>query len=259
MVPVCDPSAIWGSGSPVPGIPTGGSERLLAVTADERYLLFATDEAGVVFLASRTAADLPFGAAKKVSLPPGYGADGRAALGSGALRLVIVRDDGLALAQISRDSEIDLFSTVADEAPFASLNQISQLASRKLASPVFSAGGERLYLVGLAPSGVSAPLVISRGADGVFGFPTALSDGFFVGLQGSARLLTGVAPDETALFLRDEGTGEAQVVWSTTLGANLEKSVSLGARQGAQPAGGCHRLYSWSGAASGHAILVSTP
>ncbi len=266
MTPVCSPTATWGEGTAVAGLPASGEMALVSITPDERVIAWSDGTA--LRVASRATVGDAFGGALTVVLPAGYGGDGRGALSPDGLRLVLGRDDGLALGEVTRAAVDQAFGGVIDEAPFVEVNTQAQLTGWPVRGPLLTRADSRLYFLSYAPGAIGRMFVARRGgpkqngsgnvAASAWGVGSALNTDEFSGAAPDKGFVpTGAPSDGATLFVLDEVAGTGRAIWSSHTGSNVDASIDLGPRRWSAPNAACTRLYYSAGGGSG-GILVAT-
>lgn len=248
--PQCPVDAIWGGPNKLQEISSElGDERLLAVSPDERTIIFQRD--GASYFADRAKPADDFSAISALTVPDGYDVELGLALTPDGLTLVLTRDDSSGFAEITRESRGDAFSLVADEARYLVLNTLYPMAGIELSHPVISgAGGELWWVETLSETSVwfasYATSEIARGEQvgcNEFGCDLMLD-----GYDGAKKLLTGLSNDRLTVFLVDDDSGqEARSRVNSAVDTGFFVSLGLEPRLDVRPNAACTRLYYSSG------------
>jgi hypothetical protein len=241
----CEKLAAWSAAATVPGVSSGASETLLAITPDELDLAFLRD--GALYVAHRAATGASFSSGSPLAVPMGWTAAHGASLSADGKRLLLVSEpDQKKLGEWTRSNRQTAFSGVVDVSTFAAVNQDSDFTGRVYASPTISTGDDQLFFNSSFLDADSTIVVSSRTGTGPWSAPRTLSAGAFDGSAGKRRLPTGVSADGRTLFYFNEESAKEEARWrnSTTVDSPLYDMLSLGARRGAAPNSSCNRLYS---------------
>jgi hypothetical protein len=243
---LCAQDAAWET-TPLEGVNTEADERLLALTPDERTLVFARDQQLFVW---------DDGEASPFTLPAGYSPELGVSLEADGLSLVIVQEEGLSFATVSRLTRSGSFELTPNEAPFKALNEARVTSGGQFSSPVLSAGGESLYFT--VRMGTTVANVWR--ARGVAFAERKLQDPSVFGTEdGQAKLVVGVAADERTLFVFDEALEHVTGMWSPTPAAELTSRVPFEGFHTATPNAACDRIYATTEVSGSLDIVVAAP
>ncbi|RYZ05072.1 MAG: hypothetical protein EOO73_20915 [Myxococcales bacterium] len=215
----------------VEAINTAADERLLAMTPDERTLVYSQDDALFVRDDDEVTA---------VALPPGYTHALGVSVTADGLALIIVAEDGSRFAEVSRASRGSPFSEAASTARFTLLNNGQVTSGDFFSSPALSVSGESFYYT--ARKGPSVAYVYR--AHGEQLSQQEMQDPVTLGTEdGQAKLVVSVSSDERTLFVLDEALGYVTGLWSATPAAELTEAIPLPELQTAVTNLACDRIY----------------
>jgi hypothetical protein len=217
--------------TPVAGIDTAGDERLLAMTHDEKTLVFARGDSLFV---------LDSGAPTELALPAGYSHAAGVAVSPDGLALVIVATDRKRFAEVSRAQRTGAFSTSASSARFAAINDAVVFSGDTLSSPALSADGLSLYYT--AHKG-STSSYVWRAHGAAFEDAVRLYTGSLGAEDGKAKRVVSVSADERTLFVFDEALGYVTGFWSTRKTADFIVAVPFEGFESIFTSQGCARIY----------------
>ena len=246
----CSEDSAWASSTPLPGISTAASERLLSITADELDILFLRD--GALLTAHRDLARAEFGAAAAVSVAEGFAVDGGAALSTDGKTMVLIAMDGQSFAAFTRPSRTGTFDATPDTTSFTGINQRALQTMQHYAAPGLAPNGKTFVFSGFTPepeagfpSGVEGVSVVYESAwtGAGWAMPESISQDLFDGTSSDRALPSGLSSDSRTLFYFDEGSGKQLARFRDRPDAPLYTVVDLGARDGAAPDARCDRLY----------------
>lgn len=244
--PLCAPDAAWET-TPLEGVATEADERLLAMTPDERTLVFARDQQLFV---------LDDGQSSALTLPAGYSPDLGVALTSDGLSLVIVQEEGLSFAEVSRPTRTGSFDGAPSAERFRALNEARVTSGGRFSSPVLSADGEALYVT--VRMGNTVANVWRATGEGFR--ERDLQDPATLGTEeGEAKRVVGVAADDRTLFVFDEALGYVTAMWRPTPAAEFSEGLAFEDFQTAIPSAACGRIYGTVEVAGSLDIVVATP
>jgi hypothetical protein len=220
----------------VPGV------TLLSMTPDELSIVFTTGQgdALALYVADRASTDDDF-AELSVTIPEGYAADAGAALSSDGLTLVLRRENGSGLAELTREARGTSFAADPNEARFAKINSVYPMSLDLVGWPVLSQDGQWLYYVSYDASSV---VFQSKLEGGSFEIGKGIDPFTLNGDSGKHKLPTSLATDSRAIFFLDEATKHAVALFRSHPDAPFYEPVDLGERQGAAPNADCTRVYS---------------
>jgi len=249
--PKCNPGMQWGAGTKLP-ISTGQADLFGAVTPDELTIAWMTT-AGAVLYADRNAATDPFGAPQ--TLTAGVALD-RVALSPDGLTLIVVTTNRIALAQVTRGSRGNAFSSTLDLVPFASLDPLATEGDAGtspshgfFADPMLSADGQFLYYSQYGVStltmcesyrktGDTSPWGQGRNLlESQLGAPDT---------TGARMIPTGMSSDDLTLFYWDGVAKTEKAAFRDNALSNntFKQFLTLGATyRNAAPVGTCGRIY----------------
>ena len=242
MPGVCDPLLELGEPEPVDVGVVGAT--LLALSADELSVVFTTgaDETLALHVGDRASLAAAFGELA-VSVPEGYQVTQGVALSGDGRHLVIVRDDGSGLAELSRSARGVAFGVEPDETRFAAINALKPMSGSSVGWPVLSNDGKALYYVSyFGRSGVKQ----SELEASAFSAGKDIDQFTLGGEQGEYKLISGIADDQRAIFFFDEATSHAMALFRSRPGADIPfyEPLDLGERRGVTPNKDCSRVYS---------------
>jgi hypothetical protein len=250
---VCDQAAKWGSPQGLAALNTPqADEQLLALSHDELSLVFSRDDA--LFVADRKAATDDFGAPVAVQLPGAYTFVHGLGLSDDGLTLVVVSQDQLKLADVTRSARGKTFDGAANAQRFAWVNA-NLTQSGELSSPVLLADGKSLLLTRLESGDNTVFLVRGEHFDNA-----AQQDQATLGaVDGKHKLTQSASADARTLFFFDESTGYAAALWSATPTAAYTERVELADLLSAFSNANCGRLYGTLEVAGSLDLVVETP
>jgi hypothetical protein len=240
---LCDPAMKLGDEAPQEVVSLPAGAMLLAVTPDERSVVFVVGDESEqgLYVGDRATLDDAF-AAQEVPLPPGYEAASGATLSSDALTLVLVSLDHSGFGALTRAERGEAFSNDVDTAAFSRINAQKAMSGRELGWPVLSSDGGSLYFLSYFGEGLIVQS--TRGADGRFDLGTELDPFTLGGGVGAYKRINAVSRDERAIFLFDEATERASALFRSRPNSPFFDPVDLGDRRGVAPNADCTRLYS---------------
>lgn len=216
---------------------------LLAMTADELSVAFTTGSGAELALhvADRSSNKAAFAEAP-VTLPGGFEAASGASLSSDGRKLILVMTDHSGFGELSREARGDAFLGDPDLSAFAKINGLKPMSGRSVGWPVLSHDGQDLYFV----SYFGGALVnqSKRSQSGVFDIGTEIDEFTLGGKEGEYKLLSGLSPDQRAIFYFDEADQHSWARFRSRDGAPFYDPLDLGARRGATPSQDCSRIYS---------------
>jgi len=212
----CLADSTWAPGVAIRGVDDTGTKHFLAVTPDERALVWTEQSKPITTLAiaSRSTPDEPFGIALRYLLPPTYGSDGYVALRPDARELLFTNSDHTGLGSVKRSSLDSPFESSVTVAGFSTINASLETSST-LYSPIFSPSGTTIFYIIQDSSGASA-LHKSR-----YQTVTEKWSGTFPvnapSLETSPAQdrfsLVGITNDENGFFTVSQATNETKLVW----------------------------------------------
>ncbi len=227
---ICDRDAEWTS-SPLEGVNTAADERLLAMTPDEKTLVFSRDDELFV---------LDDAQATSVLLPGGYTHTRGVSLTADGLSLIVVTEDGAQFAEVSRGERGVTFAGAPSAARFESLNAWRVTAGGSFFAPALSVDEKTLYYT-LRQGQSVANVWRARGES--FS-ERRLQDIVTLGTEdGKAKLVVGVSADERTLFVLDEALGHVTGLWSATPLAEFTGAVQFDGFESVIPSEACDRIY----------------
>lgn len=251
--PACAMAAKWGSPQSLTALNTPqADEQLLAMSHDELSLVFSRDDA--LFIADRKSASDDFEPALAVQLPATYTFAHGLALSDDALTLVVVSQDQLKLADVTRTARGKAFDGAASTQRFGWVNA-NLTQSGLLSSPVLAADGKALLLTRL--EGPDSTVFRVRGDH--FDDATSLDPVTLGALDGKHKLTQSLSADARTLFFFDESTGYAAALWSTTPAAAYTERAELDELQSAFSNADCGRLYGTLEVDGSLDLVVETP
>jgi len=241
---LCSDTATWKNPKNLAGVSSDGSERLLAITADELDVAFLRAE--TLYVAHRASVSGSFDLGSAVSLPSGWTAAEGAALSADGLRLILVNSTQKELGELTRVSRDGEFPSTIDETAFSALNTDAIYTGKLYAAPALSPTDQQLFLSSSFKMGSSDIVVSLRTGNGVWPAPLQLGEGLFDGDYQTRRLPSGVSADERTLFYFNEASQkeEARFRSSPALTSPFYELVDLGTLKSAVPNAACDRLYS---------------
>jgi hypothetical protein len=250
--PTCDLTAKWGAPVGLAGLNSAADEQLLAMTHDELSLVLSRGDA--LFVADRADAAADFAAPVAVSLPAAYTFAHGLALSDDGLTLVLVSQDQLKLAEVTRSARGKTFGTAANTTRFAWVNA-NLTQSGLLSSPVLSADGKGLVLTRLESADMTAFWV--RGAK--LDEATALDAVTLGAVDGKHKLTQSLSADLRTLFFFDEAVGHSAALQSTTPLAAFTERIELSGLLSAFSNSACSRLYGTREVDGSLDVVVETP
>lgn len=217
--------------TPVAGVDTTADERLLAMTHDEKTLVFARGPSLFV---------VDDGTPTAVSLPAGFTHEAGVAIAPSGLSLVVVAGDAKSFAEVSRAQRSGAFSSSVSAQRFSVINDAVVFSGDTLSSPALSADGASLYYT--AHKGNTSTYVWrARGA--AFEDTQRLYTETLGGTNGKAKRVVSVAADERTLFVFDEALGYVTGYWTTTTTADFIRAVPFEGFESIFTSQGCARIY----------------
>lgn len=251
--PACDPKGAWDIATLLDGVSTEADERLLAMTPDERTVIFERD--GALLIAERPSVDADFTTASALALPAGYDVARGLALGARGLELVIVKDDGTAFAALSRSSRGEQFGGEPSTERFAVVNDARTFSGGELSSPVLSEDGKTFFYAQRA--GGRAEVWRATGTE--LDLRTKLDPVTLGGEPGRAKLPSSVSADGRVLFVLDEALGHIVGLWSETPVAAFTRAVPFPDLSSAFTNTDCDRLYGTREDGASLDVVIATP
>jgi hypothetical protein len=243
---LCRPDAAWKT-TPVEGVNTGADERLLAMTPDELTLVFSRGDALFV---------LDDGALTTLTLPLGYTHALGVSLAADGLSLIVLTEDGLEFAEVSRAARGGTFEAVPSTTRFEYLNAARVTSGGTFSSPALSPDNRALYYTHRMGSSVAN---VWR-AGGPQLSESRLQDVVTLGTQdGQAKLVVSVSTDERTLFVLDEALGHVTGLWSAAPGGGLTEAVAFEGFEAVIPNGACDRIYGTMELGGSLDVVTGTP
>jgi hypothetical protein len=250
--PRCDPATEWGNPVALANLSTpGADERLLGMTADERTLVFARD--AQLYVADRDDATEDFAAPIEVVLPLEYGFENGLSLSADGLTLLVVKQDKLGFADISRTARGKTFDGSPSVSRFGLVNGVLTM-SGVVAWPALSADGT-LVLTRL--EGTDQTGFRIRGEK--FDDAVRIDSSTFGAVDGKHKLSQSLSSDARTLFFFDEDVGHAAALGSTTPRAAFTLRMELPGLLSAFASEGCERLYGTLEVDGSLDLVVETP
>lgn len=217
--------------TPIAGVDTAADERLLAMTHDEKTLVFSRGAS--VFVRDE-------GVPTEIALPAGYTHEAGVAIAPNGLSLVVVASDAKSFAEVSRAQRSGAFSASANAERFAAINDAVVFSGDTLSSPTLSADGASLYYT--AHKG-STSTYVWRARGAAFEDSQRLYTETLGGKDGKAKRVVSVAADERTLFVFDEALGYVTGFWTTTTTADFIVSVPFEGFESIFTSQSCARIY----------------
>lgn len=243
---ICSRDAEWVT-TPLEGVNTAADERLLAMTPDERTLVFSRDDALFV---------LDEGQATAVTLPPGYTHTAGVSLTADGLSLIVVAEDGSRFAEVSRSSRAMTFADAPSTTRFTLLNNGQVTSGDVFSSPALSVDGSSFYYT--ARKGPSVAYVYR--AYGAQLADVEMQDPVTLGTEdGDAKLVVSVSADERTLFVLDEAVGYVTGLWSATPAAEFSGAVPFEGFATVVTSLACDRIYGTIEIEGSLDIVTGTP
>ena len=237
--PECDIEASWGDSTPLAGLSTAeADETLLALTPDERTLVFTRDES--LFVADRASVAQDFGTPVELTLPAGYTHEHGLALHPDGLALVVVGELGETFAEVTRATRSGAFIAEADATRFAAIAQHVMYTGGEVAGPVLSSDGSTFFFTRL--KGGSSNVHRASGSPELF-MRDAPEDSAISGSAAAYKLTQSLSADGRTLFFYDEGEGESAGLWSRAPGAPFVHRAAFPGMKSVFAAAGCARIY----------------
>lgn len=238
----CDPTHDWSNVDVISELATPHEERLLALSADERSLVFerSTGANARLLIADRADPSAPF-EVHELDVPAEYDWTRGVALNGDGSRLLVISQDGRSFAELARSERGASFGAALETWRYAPLNTLALYTGAQYRSPRFGLNGQALSFLALI--GTWNIELSSITAQGDFGASVPLDTSAFVSHSETPRILTGIARDLRAVFYWDAAESAQRVAHRRTATQPFYDFTTIAGVSGAIPNAECDRLY----------------